>query len=88
MDSIGVRINDIFSKYGLQIWDKTPKLHTRRETEIKNWLDMHSEVNNFVVLDDSLLSADYLNGHFIKTSNYFDGLDETDVQKAIDVLNC
>lgn len=87
-DSTGVLINSIFSTYGLQIFDKTPELHERRETEIKSWLDAHPEVKSFVVLDDSLLSADYLNGHFIKTSNYFDGLDETDVQKAIDVLNC
>ena len=87
-DSTGVLINSIFSEYGLQVYDKTPELHERRETEIKSWLDIHPEVKNFVVLDDSLLSADYLNGHFIKTSNYFDGLDETDVQKAIDILNC
>ena len=87
-DSTGVLINSIFSTYGLQIFDKTPELHERRETEIKSWLDIHPEVKSFVVLDDSLLSADYLNGHFIKTSNYFDGLDETDVQKAIDILNC
>ena len=87
-NSTGILINDIFSKYGLQIWDKTPELHARRETEIKSWLDAHPEVKNFVVLDDRLLSADYLNGHFIKTSNYFDGLDETDVQKAIEILNC
>lgn len=87
-DSTGMLINRIFSKYGLHIFDKTPELHERRETEIKSWLDTHPEVENFVVLDDSLLSAGYLNGHFIKTSNYFDGLDETDVQKAIDILNC
>ena len=86
-DSIGVLINDIFSKYGLQILDKTPELHARRETEIKSWLDKHPEVKSFVVLDDRLLSAEYLNGHFIKTSNYFDGLDESDVQKAIEILN-
>ena len=86
--STGILINRFFSTHGLQIFDKTPELHARREVEIKSWLDRHPEVKNFVVLDDSLLSADYLNGHFIKTSNYFDGLDETDVQKAIDVLNC
>lgn len=86
--STGVLINRIFSTHGLQIFDKTPQLHERRETEIKSWLDAHPEVENYVVLDDRLLSADYLNGHFIKTSNYFDGLDETDVQKAIDILNC
>ena len=86
-DSTGVLINNVFSEYGLQAYDKTPELHARREVEIKSWLDKHPEVKNFVVLDDRLLSADYLNGHFIKTSNYFDGLDEEDVQKAIDILN-
>jgi hypothetical protein len=72
----------------LKIFDKTPEMHERREIEIKSWLNMHPEVDKFVVLDDRLLSADFLNGHFIKTSNYFDGLDETDAQKAIDILNC
>ena len=86
-NNTGVLINDIFGNCGLQIWDKTPELHTRREIEIKSWLDKHPEVKNFVVLDDRLLSAPYLNGHAIKTSNYFDGLDELDVQKAIDILN-
>ncbi len=86
-DNTGVLINRIFSKYGLHIFDKTPELHERRETEIKSWLDTHSEVESFVVLDDMLLNADYLKGHFVKTSNYFDGLDETDVQKATEILN-
>lgn len=86
-DSTGVLINEIFGKYGLQIWDKTPELHTRREHEIKSWLDKHPEVKSFVVLDDRLLSAAYLNGHFIKTYNHFDGLEAEDVQKAIDILN-
>ena len=86
-DSTGAHINDIFDEYGLQVFDKTPELRVKRETEIKSWLDKNPEAKSFVVLDDRLLSADYLNGHFIKTSNYFDGLDETDVQKAIDILN-
>ena len=86
-DSTGVLINNIFSEYGLQILDKMPELHTRREIEIKSWLDEHPEVENYVVFDDRLLSADYLYGHFIKTSNYLDGLDEMDVQKAIAILN-
>ena len=86
-DSTGVLMNRLFDTYGLQIFDKTPKLHKRRETEIKTWLDQHPEVESFVVLDDMLLSADYLKGHFVKTSNYFDGLDESDKQKAIAILN-
>lgn len=86
-DSTGTLINSIFCTHGLQIFDKTPQLHARRETEIELWLNAHPETENFVVLDDGLLSADFLDGHFVKTSNYFDGLDETDVQKAIEILN-
>jgi len=86
-DSTGVKLNEIFKKYGLEIFDKTPKLYTSREEEIKAWLNRCPDVKNFVVLDDGFLSADFLNRHFIKTSNYFDGLDETDVKKAIEILN-
>jgi hypothetical protein len=75
----------IFQVHGLQIFDKTPMLPEGREAEIKAWLDQNP-VENYVVLDDRLLGADYLNGHFVKTSNYFGGLDETDVRKAIAIL--
>ena len=86
-DSTGVRIGRIFRSHGMGILDKTPRLNTRREREILCWLDAHPEVREFVVLDDRLLSARRLNGHFIKTSAYFGGLDETDVQMAIEWLN-
>jgi hypothetical protein len=85
-DDTGALIDRIFATHNLQIFDKTPELHARRETEIKSWLDNHTDVANFVVLDDMLLSADFLDGHFVKTSNYFGGLDETDVRKAIAIL--
>ena len=86
-DGTGEAISLMFRTYGLEILDKTPKLHTAREKEIKSWLDAHPETENFVVLDDSLLGADFLGGHFVKTSGYFGGLDETDAQKAIRILN-
>lgn len=86
-NSTGKQINDIFAQYNLHIFDKTSKLHLSRECEIKAWIDEHTEVKNFVVLDDMFLNAKFLEGHFIKTSNYFDGLDETDVKKAIEILN-
>lgn len=82
-DSTGVRIREIFQAYGMQILDKTPQLHTGRETEILCWLDAHPEVGEFVVLDDRLLSHPRLNDHFVKTSFYYGGMDETDAQKAI-----
>lgn len=85
-DSTGGTMDLIFQVHGLQIFDKTPVLPGGREAEIKAWLDQNP-VENYVVLDDRLLGADYLNGHFVKTSNYFGGLDETDVQRAIAILN-
>ena len=85
--STGRRIHQIFNTFGIRILDKTPKLHTGREVEIRSWLDTHPQVRSFVVLDDRLLCAQRLKGHFVKTSNHYDGLDETDVQKAIGILN-
>ena len=86
-DSIGRKINEIFKKYNLSIFDKTPKLHNSREEEIKEWLKRHPETQNFVVLDDMLLGAKFLEGHFVKTSNFFNGLEENDVEKATEILN-
>lgn len=84
-DETGIIITEKFKEYGLSIFDKTPKLLTGREQEIKAWLDSHS-VENFVVLDDSFLSDTFLDGHFIKTSNYRDGLDKQNVSDAIKIL--
>ena len=86
-DETGITINKIFNEHGLKVFDKTPKLGTRREQEIAAWLKNHPEPENFVVLDDAFLSADFLNGHFVKTSNIRPGLDENDVAKAILILN-
>ncbi|MBE6959414.1 MAG: hypothetical protein E7448_01640 [Ruminococcaceae bacterium] len=86
-NSTGREINEIFAEYGLQIFDKTPMIYPKRETEIQSWLESHPGVESFVVLDDRFLSADYLTGHFVKTSGYARGLDETDMQTAIKILN-
>jgi len=82
----GRAINRIFEGYGLQIVDKTPKLCSGREDEIKAWLDRHPSVTNFVVLDDGFLGADFLKNRFVKTSKYKKGLDEEEVKKAIEIL--
>ena len=86
-DDIGRFIEQTFSFYGLQIFDKTPEFRGKRETQIKFWLDQHPEVQQFVVLDDMLLNGDFMEGHFVKTSYHFGGLAEDDVQEAIRILN-
>ena len=85
-DESGRQINRIFEKYGLKILDKTPKLRIGREIEIEEWMKEQKGIENFVVLDDKILSDRFMMGHFIKTSEYYDGLDEADVRKAIEIL--
>lgn len=80
-------IDLLFQAHDLQILDKTPVLPEGREAEIKAWLDQHSQVENFAVLDDRLLAAEYLNDHFVKVSRHFGGLDATDIDRAISILN-
>lgn len=86
-DSTGSRIRQIFAACGLRILDRTPELHTQREQEILSWLDGHPEVRQFVVLDDRLMAHERLNGHIVKTSFYFGGMDGTDVRAAVKCLN-
>lgn len=83
----GRQINERFDAFGLKIYDKTPRIRLSREAEIRSWLLQHPEVRDFLVLDDMFLSADFLQGRFIRTSNYIDGLEQTDVQRAIAILN-
>lgn len=85
-DTVGRRINDLFKQYRLHIFDKIPSLGCCREDEIAAWLRNHTPVKNFVVLDDRFLSSPLLLGHFIKTSNYRNGLEEADVKKSIEIL--
>lgn len=85
-DETGVFINEAFNSLGLKIFDKTPSLNLRREQEIKEWLNKNNNVDNFVVLDDMLLGADFLKGHFVKTSFYINGLNEENVKEAITIL--
>lgn len=85
-DATGIEINDIFAKYGLYIYGKTKKLNARREKEIDLFVIDSKEVENYVVFDDCYLSSDIIDGHFIKTSYYKDGLEEEHILKAITIL--
>ena len=86
-NAVGAEIHGLFSRYGLQIFDKTPFLNACREDEISAWLDVHPKVNKFVVLDDMFLDSERIRGHFVKTSGYAGGLDEAAANDAIEILN-
>lgn len=86
-NALGTQMDVIFGEYGLKIYDKTPLTPGQRPDQIKAWLDAHPETRGYVVLDDRLMYADFLKGRMVKTSNYYDGLDEEDTQRAIRILN-
>lgn len=84
-DASGTLINEIFARYGLSIYDKTPLLPREREVQIRQWLTDNPETENFAVLDDMFLSADFMTGHFVKTSS-FKGLEKEEAEKVIRIL--
>lgn len=84
--SAGREINRIFGSFGLSVYDKTPVLEDAREDEIAAWLKSRDDVENFAVLDDMFLDSEILRGHFVKTSDYINGLDEENVKNVVEIL--
>lgn len=89
-DKDGVYINQIFAKFGLEIYDKTPDLGIDfdRPDEIKAWLAVTQEtIESFVIIDDYRYGWGKLSANFVKTNPYFGlGLEEEHVKKAIEIL--
>ena len=85
------RDENLISKYGLAIYDKTPDLGllSKRKDEVKAWLAEHAgEVENFVILDDYRFGWDDLSDFYIHTNPHYGlGLEEEHVEKAIALLN-
>ncbi len=81
----GSALDRLFASYGLTVYDKTPALSEGREQEIAAWLKAHP-TEQFAILDDRFLSADFLRGHFVRTSNLREGLSPEDVRAAISIL--
>ncbi len=90
-DEDGRYINEIFAKFGLTIYDKTPDLGimaSRRE-EIKEWLDTTDEtIDSFVIIDDYMFDWGEFAKRFVRTEPQFRaGLEKDHVIKAIEILN-
>lgn len=87
----GVYINQMFSKFGLEIFDKTPFLGicADRSEEIKTWLEeTPHKIESFVIIDDYRFGWGSLSDNFVKTNpNFGLGLEEVHVLKAIKILN-
>ena len=87
--SDGKYINQCLAKYGLSIMDKTPftGFFAERRKEILSWISNHrSELESFVILDDMNYGWGELNGRVVTTDPLRYGLEEENVQKALELL--
>ena len=57
-----------------------------RGMQVKTWLQRHSEVTHYVILDDQQDFDSAQQDHFVKTLSYV-GLTSADVTKSVDILN-
>lgn len=65
-------LRKILEKYGLSIYDYTPKTGEERGIDIQQWLDQHQDVTNIVILDDDS-DMGHLLKYLVKTVNYKKG---------------
>lgn len=81
LDTLKKRLND----FSMSIYDKTKDIG-ERGLEIKDWLDSHSDVESFVILDDEDFDIqDYFPDNFVQTSMKI-GLQKEDAEKCIAIL--
>lgn len=90
-DVAGQYIQELFSKYGLSIYDKTPVLgyRSKRKDEIKQWLINTSEtIESFVIIDDYRFGWEEYSEQLILTNpNFGLGIEKEHVLQAISLLN-
>lgn len=80
------KINKIFGKYGLQIYNKTGSYNENRNFEISMFLCCNN-VENYVIIDDVDFNWSEENRrHFVKTDDSGQGLDEKSVRQAVEIL--
>lgn len=80
---------DMFKLYGWKdapVIGATPIRHVKRGYEIKEYLDNHREVTNYVILDDSTDMLPEQMDNFVNTDENI-GLSEKDADDAIKILN-
>ena len=71
--------------HGLQIYDFTPCILENRELEIMEYLKLHPEIKEFLILDDDYIFKELLNHEvFI---DLYKGLDEEHIIPSLNILN-
>lgn len=89
-DEVGMYINELFSKYGLKIYDKTSceLFGYERKNEILDWIKHSKEsIENFIILDDCAFGWEELSDNLVKTSPTFgQGLEPEHVERCVFIL--
>lgn len=81
-----VELRDVLGQNGLEIFDRTgEEIPFEREREIQEYLNSHSEITNFVIIDDLDLE-EYFPNHCI-WANPSLGITSQQVLEAINILN-
>ena len=86
-DYFGEYINELFCKYNLEIFDKTPELKDRN-IEINEWKKFYrGRIESFVIIDDFDFDWSEVNKkYWVKTADEI-GLNEEFAKRAINILN-
>lgn len=84
-----IELRDKFAEYGLEFYSRTTiqdRWSRERGDEIREWLDTHSDVEGYVILDD--MSGKRLrpcSSHLLQTSTW-KGLEEKHIPKILKIL--
>jgi len=72
-------------RLGINIYDFTRAINANRIIEIKDYLEQHPEIDEFLILDDEYFTEEFRK-RTVFLENY-EGLREEHVKPAVDILN-
>ena len=79
-------INAIEKYTGLKIKDKTPRLLSQlRGVEIQKYLEEHTEITNYVIIDDDSDMLEEQKEHFVKINSKY-GFRRKDYERCLQIL--
>ena len=84
-NTIYYRYVSILKDMGVEILDVTPYVYGDRKSEIMEYLKIHNDVSEYVILDDEFVS-DSLSEHQVLMDMY-NGLQEEHVIPSVNILN-
>lgn len=70
---------------GIDIMDKTPRLDTIRGREIQQYLNSHTEIENYVIIDDDSDMLDEQMSHFVKCDGKV-GFTDKEYKRCLELL--